>query len=70
MFFTLNIFSSGVYVSDDGKYLWLIIVRGTESVNGLWYAELQSMLETNMSLPPKWCKLFNNFDASYGVSLL
>ena len=44
--------------------------RGSEDVDKFWYAELQPMIENKMSTPPTWCKLFNNFDARYGVSKL
>ena len=44
--------------------------RGSENVDKFWYAELQPMIENKMSTPPTWCKLFNNFDARYGVSKL
>ena len=66
----MNIFVSGACVTDDEKYLLLVVLRGTARVNALWYAELQPMIESKMSLPPKWCKLCNDFDASYTVSKL
>ena len=48
----------------------LYVSRGNENGNGFWYAELQPMIENKMSTPPMWRKLFNNFDASYDVSML
>ena len=66
----MNIFFSTAHVTDDGKYLLLLVVRGNDGVNALWYTELQPLIENKMSVPPKWCKLFNNFDACYNVSKL
>ena len=64
------IFFSRASVSNDEKYLTLNVFRGSENVNGFWYAELQPMIENKMSTPPQWRKLFNNFDASYDVIIL
>ena len=64
----MNIFFSAAYITDDAKYLWLDLVKG--SFSGLWYAELQPLIENKMSILPKWSKLFNNFDANYEVSKL
>ena len=64
------IFFSSASVSNDEKYLKLYIERGNENINGFWYAELQPMIENKMSTSPKWCRLFNNFDASYDVIIL
>ena len=64
----MNTFSSEAHITDDEKYLWLELDKG--SFSGLWYAELKPLIESKMTILPKWSKLFNNFDANYKVSKL
>lgn len=48
----------------DGKYLYLYTSKDTSRTNLLWVADLE---KEEVSSNMKWDKLFNEFDADYGI---
>jgi len=55
---------SSAVVTDDGQYVLLVISKGCDPVNQLWYVNLQT-LDSGISSAPSWIKLIDNFDAEY-----